>query len=148
IVFATPSDAVEFALRVQAGTRKLSHEAAGVRRDRIGIPVGEGRVSRGQGSALPRHLYGIQVDAWGRVMSLAKAGEIVMTRAVFDMAPHVLKGEIIDGVGRLEWFNHGRYVLKGLDEPVELCEVREAGQETGGPPTSSDKVHRQTEAVE
>jgi hypothetical protein len=68
----------------------------------------------------------------------------LLTRAVFDNARQVLKGEDIEGVGQLEWLNHGPYLLKGLDEPVEVCEVREAGQEQApGPPTTSEKAQRQ-----
>jgi serine/threonine-protein kinase len=75
-------------------------------------------------------------------MSLAKAGQVLMTRAVFDSARQVLKGEDIPGVGPLEWLNHGPYLLKGLDEPLEICEVREKGT-AASPPTSSEKAARQ-----
>jgi serine/threonine-protein kinase len=34
-------------------------------------------------------------------------------------------------------------LLKGLDETVEICEVREQGRESGGPPTSSEKAQQQ-----
>ena len=71
-----------------------------------------------------------------------------MTRAVFDSARQVLKGEATEEVGPLEWLNHGPYALKGLDQPVEICEVGESGVSVGGPPLDSEKAHRQTRAAE
>jgi WD40 repeat protein/serine/threonine protein kinase/class 3 adenylate cyclase len=146
ITFSTPSDAVQFALLLQARLRQLSQESAVSARDRIGIHVGEVVIKGDEASAKPKDLYGIQIDTCSRVMSLAKAGQVLMTRAVFDSARQVLKGEDIQGVGHLEWLNHGPYLLKGLEEPAEICEVREQGQPDAGPPTSSEKAQRQVGA--
>src|SRR5262249_30061355 len=87
-----------------------------------------------------------QIDTCARVMSLATGGQILMTRAVFDSARQVLKGEDIEGVEPLSWLNHGAYRLKGLEESVEVCEVKEAAQDTGGPPTNSEKAQRAVSA--
>jgi WD40 repeat protein/serine/threonine protein kinase/class 3 adenylate cyclase len=146
ITFATPSHAVQFALLLQARLRILSQERGVRAQDRIGIHVGEVVIKGEEASAGPKDLYGIQIDTCSRVMSLAKAGQILMTRSVFDSARQVLKGEDIQEVGRLEWLHHGPYLLKGLDEPVEICEVRERGQEVLGPPGTSDKAQRQVSA--
>jgi len=54
----------------------------------------------------------------------------------------------LQGGSPLEWLNHGPYLLKGIDVPVEICEVRESGRDTGGPPTSSEKAQRQARADE
>ncbi|MBI2947400.1 MAG: protein kinase [Verrucomicrobia bacterium] len=143
IVFAKPSDAAQFALLVQARLRDLSRESGVTVQDRIGIHVGEVVIKEGQTSARPTDLYGIQIDICARVMSLARAGQVLMTRSVFDSARQVLKGEDIEGIGALEWLNHGLYLLKGLDEPVEICEVREVGQDTGGAPAGTEKAQRQ-----
>ena len=148
ILFAKPSDAAQFALLVQARLRELSRESAVTVQDRIGIHVGEVVIKEGQTSARPTDLYGIQIDICARVMSLARAGQVLMTRSVFDSARQVLKGEDIEGIGALEWLNHGPYLLKGLDEPVEICEVREAGQDTGGAPAGTEKAQRQVAAGE
>jgi WD40 repeat protein/class 3 adenylate cyclase/tRNA A-37 threonylcarbamoyl transferase component Bud32 len=146
ITFATPSDAVEFALLSQARLRRLREGDGSL--DRIGIHLGEVVVGHDTQSRKPRDLFGIQIDTCSRVMSLAKAGQTLMTRAVFDSARQALKGEDIHEVGPLEWLNHGPYLLKGLDEPVEICEVREAGQEPSGPPMNSEKAQRQVRADE
>jgi class 3 adenylate cyclase len=131
LLFATPSDAVKFAMLVQS--RGLSQEGRTAAFDRIGIHVGEVVLGH-ESDPKSREVFGIQIDLCSRVMSLAKAGQVLMTRAVFDSARQVLKGEDIHGIGGLEWLNYGAYLLKGLEEPVEVCEVREAGQGTAGPP--------------
>jgi serine/threonine protein kinase/class 3 adenylate cyclase/WD40 repeat protein len=148
IVFSAPSDAARFALLLQARLRALRGQSKLALSDRVGIHLGE-VVLRSDGPSLqPRELYGIQIDICSRVMSLAKGGQVLMSRGVFDSARQVLKGEDIEGVGQLEWLNHGPYLLKGLDEPVEICEVREVSQDVQGPPTSSEKAQRQVRADE
>jgi class 3 adenylate cyclase len=71
-------------------------------------------------------MHGIQVDTCARVMSIAQPGQILMTRPVFDNARQSLKGEEIEGAGPLVYLNHGLFELKGLEGPVEICEVRAA----------------------
>lgn len=147
LTFATPSDAVQFALMLQAKLRQLKVDSGLPASDRIGIHVGEVVIKEGQAQR-PQDLYGIQIDTCARVMSLARGGQILMTRMVFDSGRQVLKGEDIAGLGVLEWLSHGHYRLKGLEEPMEVCEVREAGHDTGGPPTSTEKAQRQTKTDE
>jgi class 3 adenylate cyclase len=148
LIFATPSDAAQFALLAHQQVRGLSLESEVNVLDRIGIHLGEVVVGHDLESRKPRDLFGIQIDTCARVMSLAGAGQVLMTRSVFDSARQVLKGEDIPGVGPLEWLNHGPYALKGLDEPVEICEVREAGQAAQGPPPNSEKAQRKVSADE
>ena len=109
--------------------------------DRAGIHVGE--VSR-PGPAAALDLHGLSVDLCARVMGLAQGGQILLTRAVFDSARQMLKGEDIEGVGPLTWASHGRYLLKGVDEPVEICEVGETGQSPLRPPDTTEKARRHT----
>jgi WD40 repeat protein/serine/threonine protein kinase/class 3 adenylate cyclase len=146
LVFARPSDAVRFALQLQQRLREQGAGDPHAVRDRIGVHLGEVVLEAGEGK--PRDLYGLHVDTAARVMSLAQGGQILLTRAAFDSARQSLKGEEIGGLGELSWLNHGPYLLKGLDEPVEICEVREAGQAVLSPPTSSEKTQRQVRADE
>lgn len=148
IVFSVPSEAVRFALLLQNKLRQLRQDSGTALFDRVGVHVGEVVQRSDTGTLRPRELYGIQIDICARVMSLAHGGQVLMSRGAFDSARQVLKGEDIEGVGQLDWLNHGLYLLKGLDEPVEVCEVREAGCEAFGPPTSSDKAQRQVRADE
>jgi len=45
-------------------------------------------------------------------------------------------------VEALGWLNHGAYRLKGVDEPVEICEVRPTDAGPVTPPPSSEKAER------
>jgi WD40 repeat protein/class 3 adenylate cyclase len=149
LVFTKPSDAVRFALLSQARLRTFSVQSHLSVQERMGIHLGEVVISEHETEVKAKDLYGIQLATCARVMSLAKGGQILLTRGVFDSARQVLKGEDIQGIGPLEWLNHGPYSLKGIEEPVEVCEVRETGQEKApGPPTSSEKAQRQVRADE
>ncbi|HEY2951679.1 MAG TPA: adenylate/guanylate cyclase domain-containing protein, partial [Verrucomicrobiae bacterium] len=137
IVFGWPSEAVKFALRLQAAIEALVREVGQPLADRIGIHAGEVLVEKPRDTLLD--LFGLQVDTCARVMSLAGANQILMTRFVFDNARQMLKGQDITAVGNLTWTNHGYYELKGVEEPIEICEVTR-GSSPATPPASSDKA--------
>jgi len=143
LVFPKPSDAVRFALLVQAQLRSFSEASRLSVQERIGIHLGEVVIADGETEGKAKDLYGIQLTTAARVMSLAEGGQILLTRGVFDSARQVLKGEDISGVGSLSWVSHGPYVLKGVDEPVEVCEVVETGQRDLLAPKTSEKARRQ-----
>jgi WD40 repeat protein/class 3 adenylate cyclase/tRNA A-37 threonylcarbamoyl transferase component Bud32 len=142
ILFAKPSDAVRFGLLLHARLRAVNQGAAVRLEDRIGIHVGEVVIREQDGSSNPKGLTSIQVDTCARVMGLAEGGQILMTRPVFDNARQILKGADLEGVGGLSWLNHGPYLLKGVDGPLEVCEAREAGTGPATPPASSEKALR------
>lgn len=145
LVFAKPSDAVKFALTLQARLRALGDESAVAIRDRIGIHLGEVLIAD-DNAAAQKSLFGTQVDTAARVMSLAGAGQVLVTRAVFDNARQVLKGRDLAGVGELLWMNHGPYLLKGVDGALDICEAGEVGLAPLQPPADSDKAVRQVSA--
>lgn len=95
-----------------------------------------------EGALKPRDLYGMQVDGCARVMSLAAGDQILLTRSAFDNARQALKGEKMAGLGALSWLNHGLYQLSGVEEPVEVCEVGEAGLAMLKQPPDSEKARR------
>jgi serine/threonine protein kinase/class 3 adenylate cyclase len=142
IVFTKPSDAVRFALLVQARLRTLSAYNGHRVLDRIGIHVGEVWVEDRTAGPKRKNLYGIQVDSCSRVASLGGADQILMTRSPFDAAREVLKHEELEGIGDLSWHNHGPYILKGVEEPVEVCEVGETGRAALARPPDSPKARR------
>ena len=142
IVFVKPSDAVWFSLLVQARLRALAGQIAHGLHDRIGIHIGEVVIEEREGMARPKDLYGAQVDICARVMSLAGADQILLTRSAFDNARQVLKGEELKGLNELQWLNHGPYAVKGWEEPVEICEVGESGAAVLKAPGDSEKAHR------
>lgn len=138
-VFVKPSDAVAFSVRVQAAMRRAFEGALTMR---VGIHLGEVVVEERRDAAKPLDLFGLQVDTAARVMSCAQGAQILCTRAVFDNARQVLKGRDVPGVaGTLVWLNHGPYVMKGVQEPVEICEVGEEGVGVLAPPPPSEKAH-------
>jgi class 3 adenylate cyclase len=143
LVFAKPSDAVKFALLLHLELRALASETGRTLMDRIGIHVGEVFIEeQNVNSPRPKDLYGIQVDTCARIMSLGTASQILMTRFAFDNARQVLKGEAVMNIEELYWVNHGYYSLKGVEEPIEICEVGEAGFSAFKPPANSDKCER------
>jgi hypothetical protein len=59
-------------------------------------------------------------------MSLAGADQILTSSLVFESARDALaRGS--DDLGAVRWERHGRYTLKGIDLPVDVHEVGEAG---------------------
>ncbi|MGA2867527.1 MAG: adenylate/guanylate cyclase domain-containing protein, partial [Verrucomicrobiota bacterium] len=140
ILFPMPSEAVRCALLLQGRLRQFNQGLTVAVQDRLGLHMGEvviEEIAPGQ-----RDVHGIQVDTCSRVMGLAQGGQILMTRGVFDSARQMLKGEDIAGVGALSWVSHGRYLLKGVEEPVEICEVAEAGRSPLRPPDTTEKAQR------
>ena len=142
IVFAKPSDAVRFSLTLQSQLRALNIGLARPLLDRIGIHIGEVSVEERPGTYKPKDFYGLQVDICARVMSLAEGDQILLTRSAFDNARQILKGQEVERIKELLWINHGSYLLKGVEEPMEICEVGEVGEAVLKPPADSEKVHR------
>lgn len=147
LVFAKPSEAVKFSLLLQSRLRDLSENSSLPLRDRIGIHIGEVIIEERPGEAKPKDLYGIQVDICARVMSLGQGDQILMTRSTFDNARQVLKGRELAALGPLTWTTHGAYLLQGVDEPLEVCEVGETGRACLTPPADSGKARREEKIV-
>ena len=143
IVFAKPSDAAKFAVLLQNKLRDLAASVTVPLADRIGIHVGEVMIEERAGSYKPKDLYGLQVDISARVMSLGEGNQILLTRSAYDNARQVLKGQEIDGLSApLIWINHGYYNLKGVEDPLEICEVGEEVLGVLKAPEDSEKVQR------
>jgi class 3 adenylate cyclase/tRNA A-37 threonylcarbamoyl transferase component Bud32 len=142
LIFAKPSDAVRFSLVLQSSLRALSQELGRALLDRIGLHLGEVVIEERPDTPKPKTLYGLQVDVCARVTSLAEGDQILMTRSAFDNARQVLNKQDIEGLGALSWLHHGPYMMKGVEEPLEICECGEAGRAILKPPSDSEKVHR------
>ena len=140
IVFTKPSDATHFALLVQNKMRRLRQETGHPVLDRIGIHVGEVFVE--QREDLARDLFGIQIDTTSRVMSLGSGDQILLSRFAFDSARQILRGTEMPELAELSWLNHGYYEMKGVEEPLEVCEVGETGLAALCAPADSAKAHR------
>lgn len=144
LAFTRPSDAVRFALQWQTRLRRWNRSRREKLADRIGIHVGEVAVYRDAKTDRIVAVNGLEVDKCARVMSLGQAGHILLTRFAFDNARAMLKRQSIAEVGEIVWLNHGHYALKGVAEPLEICEVAEHGVTALHPPPDSEKAHRLT----
>jgi class 3 adenylate cyclase len=140
VVFTRPSDAAKFSLLLHERLRELNLSTVEPVTDRVGVHIGEVVIDDKDGGE--RDLYGIQVDTCARVMSLAAGGQTLLTRGAFDNARQVLKGQDLPRVGSLTWLNHGPYRLKGLEDPIEICEVGETAHSPLVTPKDSPKAHR------
>ncbi|HOY56627.1 MAG TPA: tetratricopeptide repeat protein [Verrucomicrobiota bacterium] len=141
LLFAVPSEAVAFALLLQARMRTLSRIVGELVQDRIGIHLGELILAENEAGHIPDDMHSVQIDIACRVMAMARGGQVLVTRPVFDSARQVLKDEDLEGVGALGWVSHGAYLLKGIEEPVEICEVGEAAIQPFTQPPASAKSH-------
>jgi len=133
---------VKFSLLVQARLRALSAEVDRPVFDRIGIHVGEVWIEEHESAGKAQDLYGLQIDTCARVQSLGQADQILLSRFPFDSARQALKGEELHGIEALSWLNHGPYRMKGVEEPLEICEVGEAGKARLKQPPDSEKAYR------
>ncbi len=129
LAFATASEAVRFALLADARLRRWNEGREVPLRDRFGVHMGEIVVREGA----RKELFSLALDTCARVTGLGDAGRVLLTRAVFDSARQHLPATLGE-VGPVAWWHHGRYVLQGIDAPVELCEVGPAGEERRPPP--------------
>jgi len=142
ISFISPSDSVRFALLLQSRLREEGKKSRTAVRIRIGIHMGEIFVPRGVPEKPSNDILGIQIDTAARVMGLASADQILTTRGVFNNARTILRGLEIGDLCTLSWLSHGPYVMKGIEEPLEVCEVGEEDRALLSPPPDSEKAHR------
>jgi class 3 adenylate cyclase len=142
VAFATPSDAVIFALSLQRYLRDTSETDGERLYDRIGIHTGEVVAERVARPDKQFDLNGIQVDTAARIQSLATGDQILMSRFVYDNAKQMLEGQEIPGLDEISWKRYGYYEMKGVAEPIEICEVGENGYAILKPPADSEKAKR------
>ena len=116
-IMRKPSVAVERALEIQE--RFHEHPFISVR---IGMDMGE--VSLESGGLNLRDAFGRHVDSAARVMDLAEAGHICVTRAVYVDAFSWI------GKRRVAWKEHGRYRVKPGEPPLDVCEPYNANLTT------------------
>jgi CHASE2 domain-containing sensor protein/tRNA A-37 threonylcarbamoyl transferase component Bud32 len=75
-------------------------------------------------------------------MALAEGGQVLLTRSPFDNARQVLKGQELPAMRDLAWLHHGPYVLKGLEEPLDIYEVGETATAPLRAPPNTEKAYR------
>ena len=144
ITFAIPSEAVTFALRWQDKIRNFSQGEGVNLQDRIGIHVGEVYTDNAKSAGKDFDLNGLQVDTAARIMSLAQGDQILLSQFAFVNAQQMLEGFEFDGLGTLAWRTYGPFVVKGVDMPIDIYEVGEAGLACLKSPPDSEKAKRFT----
>jgi len=145
MLFERPLDAVLYALAYHRGLRELSASEGVELASRVGVHLGEvylrenppEDVARG---AKPLEVEGLAKPIAARLMSVAVGGQTLLTQGAFDLARRAAVGEVAER--NLTWLAHGRYLLKGVDEPVEVYEVGVEGVSPLAPPPDSAKVKR------
>ncbi len=146
MLFERPIHAVGYALAYHEALAKLAREEGVGLAARAGIHVGEvflrenppAEVAQG---AKPVEVEGLAKPLAARLMSLARGGQTLLSRGAFDLARRAAAGWS-GAEASLKWLAHGSYLLKGLDEPVEVFEVGVEGWAPLAAPTPSDKARR------
>ena len=132
LLFDTASDAVGYALAYQHALKQLVPPLEA----RAGLHVGQVTLRENSPSdvvrgAKPIEVEGIAKATAARVMSTAMGGQILLSAD----AKRALS------IDELRLQSHGHWRLKGLDEPLELFEIRDADAHFM-PPPDSEKAYR------
>ncbi|MDC0201079.1 hypothetical protein OAK04_01685 [Verrucomicrobia bacterium] len=160
IRFTDPSDAVNTALRLQyrLSLEKSEGESINIRMGlNMGLITEMDETNRGSTRAV-----GMPINLVARVMDLGGAGQILMTRVVYDDAKQFVRNHPDSGLSdRIleppEWVSHGSYEIDGNDENIEIFEIglegiapltapagskkaRPANQETNNQTSNSENV--------
>ncbi len=144
LLFERPWNAVGYALAYHRAVHRLADEAGVAIASRVGIHLGEVILHRNprrdvERGAKPLEVEGLPKPAAARLMSLAGAGQTLLTRAAYDVAR---RGAVGEQAGELEWLRHGHYRFQGIDEDVEIFEVGVSGVAPMAPPEGSEKTWR------
>lgn len=141
--FATPSDAVRFALMMQYRMAREGWAPQPVSA-RVGVHVGEVLQSEAEPDGTPR-VVRLAVDTASRVTALARPRQILLTQMAFESARHnVREHPPVDGEAAPEivWMSHGPYQLQGIRDAVEICEVGAVGIAPLSAPADGEKGRR------
>jgi putative peptide modification system cyclase len=147
LLFERPIQAVAFALDYQ----RLLHTQGKAEflplSARLGIHVGDvvlwrngaADVARG---AKPVEIEGLVKPVAARLMSLALPGQILMSGVAHTLALRA-QDELKIEAAEPRWLAHGRYLFKGVAEPMTVFEIGEPGIAPLRAPAYSGKAHRE-----
>jgi len=137
LLFEDVLSAIRYALALHLALAELPGDPP--LRMRVGIHVGsvilrENRpdvVARG---AKPLEVEGLAKPYAARIMGLAVGGQTLLSAAAVDLAQRSLVGE--EDAATWVWMDHGRYHLKGIEQPVSVHEVGVPGAPLAPPPST------------
>src|SRR5690348_6067384 len=147
LLFERPVYAVAFALDYQRRLRELATSESLPLSARIGIHIGDvvlwentpEDVARG---AKPTEVEGLAKPVAARLMSLALPGQILISSVACMLAQRA-QAELVAQRAPPQWKMHGRYLFKGVAEPLQVYEVGEPGIAPFKRPAYSGKAHRE-----
>jgi class 3 adenylate cyclase len=150
IRFTDPSDAVNTALRLQyrLSLEKIEGELINIRMGlNMGLITEMDETNRGGTRAV-----GMPINLVARVMDLGGAGQILMTRVVYDDAKQFVRNHPDSGLSdRIlpppEWVSHGSYEIDGNDENIEIFEIGLEGIAPLKAPEGSKKARPASQAT-
>ena len=126
--FAQPQDALAAALALQQALHDEPWPAATPLRVRMALHAGEAQWRDGD-------YFGPPLNVVARLLSVSRGGQTLLSAAV-----KVALGDAPPVGAHIE--NHGCYRLKGVETPVEVCEIGVAGRSAFAPPSDTDHVYR------
>jgi len=134
LLFDEPADAARYALGYHAALADLGLSA------RVGIHVGAVTVRENTPEDIARGAKALEAEGLAkplaaRIMALAAGGQTLLSAA----AQEALADRLPDGTA-IEW--HGHYRLKGIEEPIGICELGTPGASPFSPPADVDKAYR------
>ena len=114
-VFSEPSTAVARALEVQEKLAQLNAANPGQEKLLVRMGLHSGQVTTEDD--VSGDVFGRHVNRAARVEGLADGGQILVTYPVFDSARGWLNDK---SEPPTSWERHGRYMLKGIADPIEI----------------------------
>jgi putative peptide modification system cyclase len=136
LLFERPVDGLGFALDYARGLRELGERPEVKQRKlelraRAGLHVGEvltwqNSEAAVQAGAKPLEVEGIAKPLAGRLMALARPGQILLSATAEPLARRASR-ELGERAETLIWKSHGRWRFKGLPDGQEIFEVGEPG---------------------
>lgn len=146
VLFERPIQAVACALDFQRLLRRISAEELLPLKARVGIHVGdvmlwENSVEDIARGAKPVEVEGLVKPVAARLMNLARPGQILLSSVAYGLAQRAQQE--LPGDHDVQWRAHGRYLFKGVAEPLRVYEVGETDIAPLKLPAYSSKAHRE-----
>lgn len=150
LLFERPLDAVAYCLAYQQAVQGLSSEIDGPSWGRAAIHLGEVVLWQTPPEHISRGAKSLEVEGparttVARVLSLAGAGQTLLSQVAFDLARRGAVGdESFDD--DVVWLSHGRYRFAAAEEVLEIFEVgvKGVGPLTAPAPPASSEGRRVT----